>query len=64
LKLFFLFMAHKVTCCASQEGQVHAAALAASAAAARVAEKDLQRAERIDAQAGLALDYIQRHADQ
>jgi hypothetical protein len=57
-------MAHKVTCCASQEGQVHAAALAASAAAARVAEKDLQRAERIDAQAGLALDYIQRHADQ
>jgi hypothetical protein len=46
-----------------QEGQVHAAALAASAAAAHVAESDLKRAEHIDAQAGLALDYMQRHAE-
>ena len=48
---------------APQEGKVHAAALAASVAAAHVAESDLNRAERIDAQAGLALDYLQRHAE-
>jgi len=46
-----------------QEGEVHAAAVAASAAAAHVRQSDLQRAERIDAQAGLALDYMQRHAE-
>ena len=46
-----------------QEGEVHAAAVAASAAAAHVADSDLKRAERIDAQAGLALDYMQRHAE-